>query len=269
MVFAPKKMGELYQLHMMSYGDSSFASERAQDRSIWDGMIQHYLSGNQSENPGGVSLSTSQAEQLMLMDEHEAYRFGRYGAAQKKVTEYAPYITSTRGKIIHMTDQMNLLDQQGSYKEELALLDKVKQAEVSLGASKEIVDARYQIAAEEMEGALGQADSKSGSTAPGETSGNDQSTTASVKPAVTALKTNYPNPFNPTTTISYQLAKSSHVRLTVWNVLGRRVATLVNTSQQKGAHEVSFNASKLSSGIYFYRLQAGNKVFVKKMLLMK
>lgn len=88
-------------------------------------------------------------------------------------------------------------------------------------------------------------------------------------PSAFRLEQNYPNPFNPTTIISYQLAKSSHVRLTVWNVLGRRVATLVNTDQQKGAHEVSFNASQLSSGIYFYRLQAGNKVFVKKMLLMK
>jgi len=65
------------------------------------------------------------------------------------------------------------------------------------------------------------------------------------------------------------LAKSSHVRLTVWNVLGRRVATLVNENEQKGAHQVTFNASGLASGIYFYRLQAGNKVFVKKMLVMK
>ena len=85
---------------------------------------------------------------------------------------------------------------------------------------------------------------------------------------------NYPNPFNPTMIIDYQLAKGGHVRLTVWNILGRRVATLVDGNQQSGPHRVTFNASQLSSGVYFYRLQAsegtgGGKVLVKKMLLMK
>jgi len=93
-------------------------------------------------------------------------------------------------------------------------------------------------------------------------------------PVSFGISQNYPNPFNPTTTISYQLANNSHVRLTVWNMLGQRVATLVDENEQKGVHQVTFDASQLASGIYLYRLQAsegtgGDKVFVKKMLLMK
>ena len=88
-------------------------------------------------------------------------------------------------------------------------------------------------------------------------------------PQTFGLDQNYPNPFNPTTMIHYRLAKSSHVRLTIWNTLGRRVATLVDQNEQQGTYQVTFNASQLSSGVYFYRLQAGGKVFVKKMMLMK
>ncbi len=91
----------------------------------------------------------------------------------------------------------------------------------------------------------------------------------SLEPARYVLHQNYPNPFNPTTTIRYELAKTGPVTLTVWNVLGRRVAVLANGTEPKGMHQVSFDASRLSSGVYFYRLQAGDKVLVKKMLLMK
>jgi len=80
---------------------------------------------------------------------------------------------------------------------------------------------------------------------------------------------NYPNPFNPTTTIRYRLVQGGHVRLAIYDVLGRQVATLVDANQQKGVHRVTFIASQLASGVYFYRLQVGNKVMVKKMLLMK
>ncbi len=83
------------------------------------------------------------------------------------------------------------------------------------------------------------------------------------------LHQNYPNPFNPTTTIRYEVAKAGPVRLTVYNILGQRVSVLVNTRQPAGSHQVTFNASQLASGLYFYRLQAGNKVFVKKMLVME
>ncbi len=83
------------------------------------------------------------------------------------------------------------------------------------------------------------------------------------------LHQNYPNPFNPTTTIRYELARTGRVRLAVYNMLGQRVSVLVDARQKAGAHQARFDASHLSSGVYFYRLQTGDKMLVRKMLLMK
>ena len=83
------------------------------------------------------------------------------------------------------------------------------------------------------------------------------------------LDQNYPNPFNPSTVISYQLPVNSDVRLEVYNMLGQRVATLVNESQQPGRYEVSFDASSLSSGTYIYRIEAGDFVESRQMLFVK
>jgi hypothetical protein len=88
-------------------------------------------------------------------------------------------------------------------------------------------------------------------------------------PTQFALQQNYPNPFNPTTTISYQLPVSSYVTLKVYDLLGREVATLVNEKKKAGNYSLQWDASGLSSGIYFYRLEANEKREIKKMVLMK
>ena len=83
------------------------------------------------------------------------------------------------------------------------------------------------------------------------------------------LSQNYPNPFNPSTTIKYELPKSSEVRLSVFDMLGREVSVLVNERRDAGVHEVKFGATGLSSGVYFYRLHAGDFVQSKRMLVLK
>lgn len=83
------------------------------------------------------------------------------------------------------------------------------------------------------------------------------------------LAHNYPNPFNPITTIKYQIPELSFVTLKVYDVLGNEIATLVNEEKTVGNYQVDFDASSLSSGIYFYRLQAGEFVETKKMILIK
>ena len=83
------------------------------------------------------------------------------------------------------------------------------------------------------------------------------------------LSQNYPNPFNPVTTIRYSIPKENNVSLIVYNMLGEEVAELVNESQQIGNYEVELNATELSSGVYFYKIQAGSFVETKKMILLK
>jgi hypothetical protein len=89
------------------------------------------------------------------------------------------------------------------------------------------------------------------------------------RPKEFKLEQNYPNPFNPTTTIQFAVPSVSDVKLEVFNILGQKVASLVNRRMEAGVHTVNFNATNLSSGVYFYRLQAGNFVQTKKMMLVK
>jgi hypothetical protein len=88
-------------------------------------------------------------------------------------------------------------------------------------------------------------------------------------PANFKLNQNYPNPFNPTTTINYQIPKNGKVTLKVYDILGRKVITLVNGFKAKGRYSVQFNGSNLASGIYFYKLSSGDFSAVKKLILLK
>jgi parallel beta-helix repeat protein len=88
-------------------------------------------------------------------------------------------------------------------------------------------------------------------------------------PSKAILSQNYPNPFNPTTTISYNLPQASHVTLEIYDILGRKVEMLVDEEQAAGPHQAVWNAGDRASGIYFYRIQAGNIIETKRMLLLK
>ncbi|OGU84985.1 MAG: hypothetical protein A2W11_14020 [Ignavibacteria bacterium RBG_16_35_7] len=83
------------------------------------------------------------------------------------------------------------------------------------------------------------------------------------------LEQNYPNPFNPVTTIGYVLQEKSNAKLTLLNSLGEEIEVLVNEERDKGYHKVEFDGAKLSSGVYFYQLKAGNYIETKKMLLLR
>lgn len=83
------------------------------------------------------------------------------------------------------------------------------------------------------------------------------------------LNNNYPNPFNPSTVISYQITELSNVKLTVYDILGNEIDVLVNKEQNAGEYQVEFKGAKLSSGVYFYQIQVGNYFETKKMILNK
>ena len=89
------------------------------------------------------------------------------------------------------------------------------------------------------------------------------------RPTQLELAQNYPNPFNAGTVIEYRLAQPGTVKLTLFNMLGRRVQTLVDAVQTAGPHRVEFNGDNLPSGIYFYRLEADGRQIIKKMMLVK
>lgn len=97
----------------------------------------------------------------------------------------------------------------------------------------------------------------------------DEKSSVAELPVAFSLSQNYPNPFNPETLIRYSLPEKVHVNLAVYNLLGQKVAVLMNDEQAPGHHEVIFDASRLSSGIYIYRLQAGNYTSTKQMTLIK
>ena len=84
-----------------------------------------------------------------------------------------------------------------------------------------------------------------------------------------ALKQNYPNPFNPVTTISYELSQSGDVSLVIYNLIGQEIAILIREVQQAGNYTIRWDASNVASGIYFYRIQAGDFVRTRKMVLLK
>jgi hypothetical protein len=90
-----------------------------------------------------------------------------------------------------------------------------------------------------------------------------------TNPNVYSLAQNYPNPFNPSTLIQYSIAEPGNVTLEVYNMLGQKVAELVNTTQAAGKYSVQFDAAGLSSGVYLYQLRAGNYFETRKMMLIK
>ena len=96
----------------------------------------------------------------------------------------------------------------------------------------------------------------------------DDNSTAQI-PAEYNLSQNYPNPFNPETIINYQLTMNNYVTIKVYDILGREVATLVNEEKPAGKYSLNFDASKLSSGIYFYRIKAGSFTQTRKMILLR
>jgi flagellar hook assembly protein FlgD len=98
----------------------------------------------------------------------------------------------------------------------------------------------------------------------GKISGNTQGTSNDYK-----LFQNYPNPFNPATNIRYSIKENGIVTIKIYDILGKEIATLVNEKQSPGMYEVTWDASQYSSGIYFYKLTAGEFSEVKKMILIK
>jgi len=90
-----------------------------------------------------------------------------------------------------------------------------------------------------------------------------------IHPDKLRLEQNFPNPFNPTTTIRFQIPVSTHVNLSLFDILGRKLVTLTDETMESGEHRISWDASRFSSGIYFYQLRASGSLVTGKMILLR
>ena len=99
--------------------------------------------------------------------------------------------------------------------------------------------------------------------------GHGISATVNMMPKKVALNTAYPNPFNPVTSISYTLSNMDYVTLSVYNLTGQLIETLVNERQNAGNYTLVWNATLLPSGMYFLRMETGNEMFHQKLMLLK
>ncbi len=96
--------------------------------------------------------------------------------------------------------------------------------------------------------------------------GIDENTKTSID---YSLNQNYPNPFNPTTTISFTIPQQEHVKILIYNAIGEEVAILLNQTFESGTHKITWDAGFFGSGLYFYKISAGNFVKANKMILLK
>ena len=111
--------------------------------------------------------------------------------------------------------------------------------------------------------------SSSGCAAPLVQNGEETNDNSLLNPSEFALEQNHPNPFNPSTSINFNIPVSAQVTLKVFDVSGKEVANLVDNYLEAGRHSINFDASSLSSGVYYYKLASGSNVSMKKMLLIK
>ena len=145
--------------------------------------------------------------------------------------------------------------------------DKIKATQIlSNIKAMNLTDQEWAMRTEAAEGLLGLAGN---SATKNQAATSNQNNEVNNPPKEYALFANYPNPFNPSTIISYQIPKDGMVTLKVFDALGREVKTLVNGFKSQGRYSVSFDASKLASGVYFYKIESGSFQSVKKMMLLK
>lgn len=97
----------------------------------------------------------------------------------------------------------------------------------------------------------------------------DIQTTTVITPTAFYLKQNFPNPFNPSTIISFNLPKKNHVTLKIYNTIGNEIATLIDGDIQAGTHEIKWDAKTISAGVYFYRIETDEFIGIKKLTLLK
>jgi len=245
-----------HQLNAYSYTANTLADSTAGDSAALQFMVSAEVnsSGEQAMWDSNVksgysvdNLSPAPPAQLTAQLDNETVRLQWKSNTEEDLGEYAIYRSTQSGfdpdtaSVYQTTTDTTFQD-------------------ANLGTSSEL---HYVVEALDIHGNHSDASNRASVTVTG------TQNEAGTLPQHFALQQNYPNPFNPTTTIRYALPRKSLVKLTVYNARGELVRTVVQLTQQAGFHHVEFDASDLASGMYLYRITAGNYTQVKKMILMK
>ena len=260
-----RKLTELYG--WMSYDRQNETDERAATLPIFT-EFENNLKVARSGNRRASSAVQTSGETAMLCNLNWLIETERYDDARAQLRETEMFIETKENQLTLRLRKATLHEQAGRYASALSALEQAK------AISKELYPKepnRLEIWESTLKWKMTNDTTAVGSSAD-EAVPNialSSSNSDNAKPESFGLSQNYPNPFNPSTVISYQLPVSGQVSLKIYDMLGREVQTLVNETQAAGRYSVRFNAANLSSGTYFYKLQAGSFVQTKKLTFLK
>jgi hypothetical protein len=223
--------------------------------------LRRYVRGsNSGETEMAITLG---GESALLYQISTDLQRRNFAAAQARLVSVEPLILNKDNKAVWLMQKLHIEEQSRQYANALTTLGRLEALVPEPNGNYQPLS--YREVREQLTRMM------TGTNAVEKTAISSVRTVTTEKPMVFGLSQNYPNPFNPATSITYQLPFRSNVRLEVFDILGRRVVTLINDIQQAGSYTLPFNAAQasLASGMYFYRLQAGSFVQTKKMLLVK
>ena len=256
----PSRITKLYKLY--SIDDENELGYRAEVMNLfkdWRTRVYNLNSG-QNYTEQQQAIIHQAGEKAIIYGTRERISLGLIDSADAIIKDYAEYITTNKNRRRLILARFDVNRLKRNYQQALENLETYKKITESESAyelhEKLVTHINYM----QNHSESSSANSSNNSTLAEENKEN--SANYSLKPA-------YPNPFNPTTTIRFKLAQSQRVQLNVYNTLGQKVATVLNKSMQAGSHSVQFNGSGLTSGVYIYRIKAGEYTETKKMMLMK
>jgi len=258
-----RRIAELHGLALLDKDDKT--GQRAavfQALSDWENRTVAFRQANADAALRQTHPTQRAGEQATLAMLNLLIKQDRYDEARQRLAQAKFIVERKESQLALLMSEATLEEQAGRFQNALARVQSVRQLATEISGDK---TNRYDIVEQNLRRKLGDASPEQGSATVALSSfSSDVAKASSVE-----LLQNYPNPFNPSTVIAYQLPVSSQVSLKIYDMLGREVQTLVNETQAAGRYAVRFNATNLSSGTYFYKLQANGLVQTKKLTLLK
>jgi len=257
-----RRIAELHGLALLDKDDKT--GQRAavfQTLSDWENRTVAFRQANADAALRQTHPTQRAGEQAALAMLNLLIKQDRYDEARQRLAQAKSIVERKESQVALLMSEATLEEQAGRFQSALARIQDVRRLATELSGDK--VN-RYDLVEQTLRHKLTGNGQETASPTVATSFNSDNAKAASVE-----LSQNYPNPFNPSTVISYQLPVSGQVSLKIYDMLGREVQTLVNETQAAGRYSVRFNASGLSSGTYFYKLQANGLVQTKKLTLLK